>query len=172
MDAAYLTNECIPYLIKENLISKKTKKEGSECFYEITETEKEIKFDYIVSVVLLYQERMKKISEIKDMADDFFKEDVLVEKEILFWKDTKREDLIDSLERGIKVIDSVKWEKSSLEKELINEANKEKDRGKFLWPIRAALTGKKASASPFDVAWVLGREMSIKRLRRAINALK
>ncbi len=166
-----LTKKCIPYLINDNLISqKKDEKEGSTD-YKVSETGEDMDFEKLSSIVSLYQERMKKISEIKDIADDFFKENVLESKDILSWKDMNKENLIESLEKGIRVIESVEWEKSVLEEELIKEANTQKDRGRFLWPIRAALTGKKASASPFDVIWVLGRKTSLKRLRMAINAL-
>jgi len=35
-----------------------------------------------------------------------------------------------------------------------------------------ALTGKEASASPFEVAWVLGREKTLQRIQDAKNLLK
>jgi len=42
-------------------------------------------------------------------------------------------------------------------------------RGDLLWPLRAALTGEQKSPSPFEVAWVLGRSESLKRLNMALN---
>ncbi|MCD6528244.1 hypothetical protein J7K44_01235, partial [bacterium] len=41
------------------------------------------------------------------------------------------------------------------------------DRGYLLWPFRVALSGKKASAGPFEIAEVLGKEKTIKRLKEA-----
>lgn len=44
--------------------------------------------------------------------------------------------------------------------------------GELLWPIRAALTGEKASPGAFEVAVVLGQEETIKRLQAAVTALR
>ena len=49
---------------------------------------------------------------------------------------------------------------------------KEEKVGNYLWPMRVALTGKKASPGPFDVAEVLGKEESLKRIIAAIKKLK
>ena len=40
-----------------------------------------------------------------------------------------------------------------------------------LWPLRVALTGKEASPSPFEVAWALGKERTLKRIDEALDAL-
>ena len=45
------------------------------------------------------------------------------------------------------------------------------DRGRLLWPLRVALSGKKASPSPFEIAEILGKEESIKRVKQAIALL-
>jgi len=42
------------------------------------------------------------------------------------------------------------------------------DRGRVLWPLRVALTGRKASPGPFEVAEILGKEKSLKRLQEAL----
>ena len=44
--------------------------------------------------------------------------------------------------------------------------------GELLWPIRAALTGEKASPGAFEVAEVLGKDETIKRLQAAVTALR
>ncbi len=49
------------------------------------------------------------------------------------------------------------------------EAEKAGDRGKILWPMRAALTGKENSAGPFEIAEVLGKEKTLKRIKEAEN---
>jgi nondiscriminating glutamyl-tRNA synthetase len=40
--------------------------------------------------------------------------------------------------------------------------------GDTLWPLRVALTGRRASPSPFDVAWTLGKVKTLSRIERAI----
>ncbi|MBI4457833.1 glutamate--tRNA ligase [Candidatus Uhrbacteria bacterium] len=40
-----------------------------------------------------------------------------------------------------------------------------------LWPLRYALTGREASPSPFEVAWALGKDASLRRIEAAITQL-
>jgi len=42
----------------------------------------------------------------------------------------------------------------------------------MLWPMRAALSGKKASPGPFEIAEVLGKKTTIKRIEKAIEILQ
>ena len=46
-----------------------------------------------------------------------------------------------------------------------------KKNGDYLWPMRVALTGLKASPGPFEVALVLGKDQVISRLKTAIAKL-
>jgi glutamyl-tRNA synthetase len=43
--------------------------------------------------------------------------------------------------------------------------------GTCLWPFRVALTGRKASPGAFEVAEVLGKEETLRRMARAIAFL-
>jgi glutamyl-tRNA synthetase len=43
--------------------------------------------------------------------------------------------------------------------------------GESLWPLRVALTGRAASPGPFEVAWALGKERTLKRLDASIALL-
>ncbi len=175
-----LTSLCIPYLINAGYIKASFKETQyppayggmtPETSYYIGESE--ISFSKITQIVSLYQERMKFLSEVENLLDYFFKDDVNYEKELLFWKGNTQEKTLYELERCFDILSSIKrWEKAVIEEELLKEANKEKDRGRILWPLRVALTGKRASAGPFDVAWVLGQEKTLKRLRGAIDTLK
>ena len=180
MDVEKLTSMCMPYLINAGYIRASFKETqyppayggmAPEASYHAQEGK--ISFSRITQIVSLYQERLKFLSEVEDLLDYFFKNDINYEKELLFWKGNTEEKTLYELERCFDILSSVKnWEKSTIEKELLEEANKEKDRGRILWPLRVALTGKKASAGPFDVAWVLGREKTLKRLKTAIDTLK
>jgi len=44
-------------------------------------------------------------------------------------------------------------------------------RGELLWPLRVALSGKEASAGPFDILSILGREKSLNRIKSAKKLL-
>lgn len=50
-------------------------------------------------------------------------------------------------------------------------AGKAGDRGELLWPLRVALSGKKASPGPFEIMEILGKETCILRLNSAIDKL-
>lgn len=39
--------------------------------------------------------------------------------------------------------------------------------GETLWPLRVALSGKQASPSPFELAWLFGKEETLRRIRYA-----
>jgi nondiscriminating glutamyl-tRNA synthetase len=46
------------------------------------------------------------------------------------------------------------------------------DRGRLLWPLRVALTGKKASPGPFEIAEILEKERVLKRIKYAQKITK
>src|SRR3989339_770990 len=41
--------------------------------------------------------------------------------------------------------------------------------GEYLWPMRVALCGQKASPGPFDIAEILGKSETMKRIEKSIN---
>ena len=47
---------------------------------------------------------------------------------------------------------------------------KELKNGNVLWPMRVALSGRSASPSPFELAWVLGKDETLRRLAAAAKS--
>ena len=47
----------------------------------------------------------------------------------------------------------------------------ENNKGFVMWPLRVALSGKRASAGPFEIACILGKEKTISRIQNAIKIL-
>ncbi len=163
-----LTRLCTPYLIDAGLIQL-----TSDGSYYAPEIGKNISSEELESIIGLYQERLKFLSEIGELVDYFFKKDIQYEKDLLFWKDAKEEETRTCIDKIIKILSNInKWEREEIEKELLGEANKMENRGFILWPLRVALSGKKASAGPFDIAYLLGKEETLNRLNRALNILK
>ena len=157
-----LTKRCLLYLI--SMIEK----DGEN--YLIKETGEKISLEEISSMILLYQERLKKLSEIPQLIDLFFKKDLIYEKDLLKWKEMTEEEVKNSLQRSYDIIEKIDiFTKENLEGRLIEEANKETNRGNLLWPLRASLTGKSNSASPIDIALVLGKEKTLDRIKKAIK---
>ncbi|MCH8048909.1 hypothetical protein IIC44_02325 [Patescibacteria group bacterium] len=128
-----------------------------------------------MDIVALYQERLKKLSEIVELTDFFFIKELTYEKELLSWKGMGEQEIIESLGKTEKLLYEIKendWKKEELEKILIKEAEAMGDKGKLLWPLRVALTGKKSSAGPFDVAFVLKKEKVLQRIEQAKKKLQ
>lgn len=149
--------------------------------FKIKATGEIVTLDWIQKIVALYQSRLKTLSEIRELTDFFFKEKLEYDKNLLKWAKMSEKDIIRSLERSEKVLSKIKkesWTKENLKKVLIDEAEKFAkeigkigDRGYLLWPLRVALTGKEASAPPFEIAEILGKEKTLKRIKEAKKLL-
>jgi nondiscriminating glutamyl-tRNA synthetase len=157
--------------------------------YKINDTKEEINFDFLKKIISIYQERLTKLSEISDLVDFFFKNRIEYDKELLKWRDANEKDTSAALLKLEKILSGIKkedWNKENLENLLLKEAEKFSeevaktdlpsslrealrvgDRGHLLWPFRVAMSGKKASAGPFDIADILGKEKTLKRIKEA-----
>jgi glutamyl/glutaminyl-tRNA synthetase len=88
------------------------------------------------------------------------------------WKDSSDDDTKLNLEKAQDVLSRIteeNWNLEKIEKELLEAAGDK--RGDLLFPLRAALTGQDRSPSPFEVAWVLGKEKTMERIISAIDYL-
>ena len=119
-------------------------------------------------------QRIKTLAEIVDVTRFFF-EPPKYEAELLVWKKmTSREaktnlkHLVDELER----IDEKNWNPQDLEQAVQAFIQAQGIRvGEMLWPMRVALCGRAASPGPFEIAGVLGKTESLKRITYAIQQL-
>jgi len=175
-----LTELCLPYLIEANLIEEVKEDLGKS--YLIKETGEEISLAILQNIISIYQERLKKLSEISEFTDFFFKDKIEYNKDLLKWNEMSDKEIIHSLDRLEKIfskIETENWTKENLENILLSEAEKFSkeikkrigDRGYLLWPLRVALSGKEASAGPFEIATILGKEKTLKRVKEARKKL-
>lgn len=151
-----------------NIISSKLKK------YKILETNEIIDFDYLKKVVGLEQERLKKISEISELVEFFFRDKLDYPIEFLRWKKMTNEEIIKNLfliEKELIKIKEDDFNKENLEK-ILMELTKKTGTGELLWPLRVSLSGRKCSPSPFEIAEVLGKEKVLKRIKQAVEIMK
>jgi len=179
-----LTELCLPYLIESGLIEERGDPEPlklpleEKTQFKIKETGEEISFETLKKIVSLYQERLKKLSEISELTNFFFKEKLEYDRGLLKWQEMTDREIKQSLDKSFKILHKIKegeFRKENLEKILMEEAEKFAkeikkpigDRGYLLWPLRVALTGKKTSAGPFEIAEILGREKTLKRIKEA-----
>jgi glutamyl-tRNA synthetase len=132
---------------------------------------KENEEEYLKKVLAVEKDRLVKFSDVGEENKFFFK-DVSYEKELLRWKSITDEEIKKSLEISKKILSEIpsnEWDLKNLEEKLLEAAGEK--RGDLLWPLRVALTGVQKSPSPFEVAWVLGKNESLKRIQRAIELL-
>jgi glutamyl-tRNA synthetase len=124
----------------------------------------------LIKIMPLARERMKKLSDIFEF-NYFFKEPEY-DRGLLLWKDKSFEEIKNSLSEVAKIIEEKGTEnKETLRQELDLLGAKLGDRGLVYWPFRVALTGRKASPDPIDIAVILGKQKTLERVKRAIENL-
>ena len=180
-----LTELCLPYLVESGFLKSHEEVEKFHLgapHYEILLTGELIDLVKLEKIISLYQERLKNISEISELTDFLFKEKLEYDKSLLRWGEMTDREIMKSLDKLGKILPKIKPEefnKEGLGKVLLpetdkfaKEISKVGDRGYLLWPLRVALTGKGASAGPFEIAEILGKEKTIKRIKEARGLLR
>lgn len=125
-------------------------------------------------IIPLEQSRIQTISEISSHIDYFFKEPQIDQKILIPKKGnidiTKK--ALDASVEFIKTIEGADFEANKLKDIWYKfcEQNNFKPI-EVLWPMRAAFTGKEASAGAFEIMEILGKEKCIERINRAISVL-
>lgn len=124
----------------------------------------------------LVQPRVELLSEIPDLIAFFdslpdYSADLYIHKKMK----TNLENSLFTLEKIIPVFESIKnWDIENIEKacmDMVHELGVKN--GIVLWPVRTALSGKKSSAGgAYEIADIIGREESIKRLNIGLKKLK
>jgi len=142
MDTDKLLKKCEKYLPKKNNINNR-------------------------EVVNIYKERLKKISDIKEVTSYLFKDKLTYDKSLLNWKNMTDQEVIDSLNKSYNIIKEIKEE--NIQETLKEKAIGYKSIGAFMWPLRIALSGQKASAGPDEIIKIIGVNESLKRIKKAIS---
>ena len=161
--AEKLAGLCAPYLKKSGLLMQE-----------------QISRSALEKIIDVSRARMKKLSDIVGLSDFFFADKIIYDAGMLKWDNMEEEDVKGALLLCDKILSELKnWDIKKIEQALLNgagEFNKQKrypsqNRGFLLWPLRVALSGKKASPSPFEIADILGKKKTLKRIREAIKTL-
>lgn len=132
--------------------------------------------DSTQKAVALEQERVGTLNELRD-AISFASSNwqATYPPEMLVWKKSTPEATKSYLTELITKV--VQYEHTEFVAELLNQYLMEwidsanLGRGDVLWPMRVALTGREHSPGPFEVAEVLGKEETIRRLTAARDIL-
>ncbi|MDD2766429.1 MAG: glutamate--tRNA ligase [Candidatus Moranbacteria bacterium] len=133
----------------------------------------EEKESFVKRVLRVEQDRLTKLSDIGDNNPFFFVDTLTYETSMLHWKQNTPLQTKEALDGALETLSALtleEWaQKETIEKVLMDKAGEK--RGDFLWPLRVALTGAERSPSPFDVAWVLGQDESLRRIESALAKL-
>ena len=126
------------------------------------------------ALVPLFKERIDKFEDFVPNSVYFFCGDIELDPELLKPKKRSFKDTKEALEKLVERIETqVDFSPEALEQAAREFADdiEWKTRDLFM-PLRIALTGRKASPGLFEVMSVLGRALSRRRLRAAVEVLK
>lgn len=118
----------------------------------------------IGEIVPLIKDRIKTLGEFDSLAGFFFKSSKIDKG--MFGKESKKH-----LKQAFDVLEKVgKWEKKEIDNALLNLIKKEKfHTGKFFMDLRIAITGSKVTPPINDSIIILGKEETIKRLKKTVD---
>lgn len=122
-------------------------------------------------IVILEKDRVRTLKELVESVDFIFRLPSY-NPALLQWKDQTAFDVKASLQKTFQIIEKIP--KQSYTEVVLKDSLLEKevgDRGYLLWPLRVALSGKRASAGPFEIAALLGKEEALKRITNAIQKI-
>ncbi len=122
-------------------------------------------------------ERISKWSDVKDMASrgelDFFFSAQNISKEKLIFKNSSPEKINENLKLVIKSLGGLtedNFTSENIKNVLMLIAEMADSRGEVLHPVRYALSGRDQSPDPFIIASILGKNETISRLQKALEA--
>jgi len=126
----------------------------------------------LLALIELHQKRARTLREMAEQMRYYFADDVAVEYEDdAVRKHLKGEELADRLRELHDTLAAIKpFDVVSAEAALRKLAEQQNiGAGKLIHPLRLALTGRAVSPPVFDVAAVLGKERTLRRLSRLID---
>jgi len=139
---------------------------------------------FLKRVLAVEHDRLARLTDVA-VQNPFFFVDIAYDRALLHWKEndaTLTKQALSQVVELMETFDDTTWNTLKIVEERLlaaagdhaqslggNEAGR--GRGDFLWPLRVALTGAERSPSPAQVAWVLGKDESLRRLQMALEKL-
>jgi glutamyl-tRNA synthetase len=125
----------------------------------------------------MFRERVSVWSDISKMHKEgelsYYINEPTLNADNLIWKKSDKQKTILALEEIIKRLEENKnWDSPEEIKNVIWDFAEKEGRGDVLWPMRYALSGKEKSPDPFFIAYILDKEITLKRLHTALSMLK
>lgn len=118
--------------------------------------------------------RMVKLADIVEIVP-FYLEQPLYEPILLVWKRADEADAKKNLVAVQQILEKQSpenWTPTLIEQTIKGYSESHGiANGNVFWPLRVALSGKSQSAGPFELAWALGKEETLRRIQTAIQRL-
>ncbi len=125
--------------------------------------------EMVKKILAIERERMKKLSDFKELAAFFFTLDAY-DAPLLRWQDIPFETVLRHLRETRELLaplDEASFTDMALLEQIVMPMAEKEGRGEVLWPLRVALSGKRNSPGPFEIMNVLGKEESLRRIDAA-----
>ncbi len=152
------------------------KKLPNDIFLEKTKKYlSEIPDNMLEKIIPIIAQRINKFGDIKDMNDrgefSYFSKTPKYEKQKFIWKNSNKEDTKTNIDEIVRLLQNIDFTNIDTIKNAVWNYAEEMGRGAVLWPMRYALSGLDKSPDPFTLAFVLGKEETILRLKNASKIL-
>lgn len=126
-------------------------------------------------ILAVERERVTTLEDLARALAEYPTAPEFPEPHILIWKKSDGKTTLQMLERAATFLSE--YRDSMMIAELERSVKEWIERegyptGDALWPLRVALSGKEKSASPFEYIFILGKEESLARIKRAMVSLK
>lgn len=131
--------------------------------------------DLMIKLIPIITERIHYFGEIKTMVDDgeldYFIAQPSIDLTKLSWKGEGNDRAKIHLQKALELLqDAHDWNAVSL-KDLVWPYATEIGRGNVLWPLRFALSGRDKSPDPFQLAEILGRDVTLARINHVLTII-
>ncbi len=147
---------CLPWLQKAGLVDENVDK------------------TWLAKALSLEKERIATLAELPEVMKFVFVP-LEYDGQILVWKKSTAEEVKNILPKLADFMNTIgvqDWNKESLQV-VVGEWTVKNgfSNGAVLWPLRVSLSGQQNSPGPFEIAEVLGKEESLKRIKVAISKI-
>lgn len=124
---------------------------------------------FVIKIITAEKERLKTINDFLEIAGFFFRLPDY-ETKMLKWKDETLPEVKISLQKSLEKLSAIGENefKVNLIRQELDAISDKTNRGKIFWPIRIALSGKKVSPDPTEIAYILGKKETLRRIEQAI----
>ncbi|MFC1865979.1 glutamate--tRNA ligase [Chloroflexota bacterium] len=136
--------------------------------------ERPLSAEYVGRITPLIHERAKRLDEVAELTDFFFTDELEYQPELLIVKKMDRQLALKALETAyLKLKRLPEFNEDSLEGMLRPLAEElQLKTGQLFGTLRVAVTGRAVAPPLFQAMAVLGQKRCVRRVKKAINALK